>query len=116
MGSIRRLMAGSDLQQLLEVAFAPIAVVHMLTGKSVSRAIPGHFLSDAVLNAMVPHIAFSYSLEIITEEQHQEQHVMDVGDNEDIKLALHLYDQVMTKDGDVAPDNLSTSPELHEEA
>ena len=80
-------MAGSGLQQLLEVAFAPSAVVHMLTRKSVSRAIPGHFLGDAVLNAMVPHRAFSYSLEIMIEE-HQEQHVMGVGDNEDKKYQV----------------------------
>ena len=53
LGAIKHLMAGSGLQQLLEIAFAPNAVIHMLSGKSVTRAVRGHFLVDAVLNAMI---------------------------------------------------------------
>ena len=47
----RRLAAGSGLQQLLEVVFARNSVTHMLTGKTIARAVRGHFLADAVLNA-----------------------------------------------------------------
>ena len=47
----RRLAAGSGLQQLLEVVFAQNSVTHMLTGKAIARAVRGHFLADAVLNA-----------------------------------------------------------------
>ena len=46
-----RLAAGSGLQQLLEVVFAQNSVTHMLTGKAITRAVRGHFLADAVLNA-----------------------------------------------------------------
>ena len=46
-----RLAAGSGLQQLLEVVFAQNSVTHMLTGKAIARAVRGHFLADAVLNA-----------------------------------------------------------------
>ena len=47
----RRLAAGSGLQQLLEVVFAQNSVTHMLTGRAIARAVRGHFLADAVLNA-----------------------------------------------------------------
>ncbi|KAL8604331.1 hypothetical protein ACOMHN_028094 [Nucella lapillus] len=39
LGCIGRLMAGSGLKQVLEVAFASNSVIHMLSGKSVSRAV-----------------------------------------------------------------------------
>ena len=42
---------GSGLQQLLEVVFAQNSVTHMLTGKAIARAVRGHFLADAILNA-----------------------------------------------------------------
>ena len=44
-------MAGSGLQQLLEVVFAQNSVTHTLTGKAIARAVQGHFLADAILNA-----------------------------------------------------------------
>ena len=85
LGSIGRLMAGSGLQQLLEVVFAPNALIHMLTGKSVARAVRGHFLVDAVLNAVIVSKTFNYSLDNIREEQNNEPRVVDVGDDEDLK-------------------------------
>ena len=51
LGCMGRLAAGSGLQQLLEVVFAQNSVTHMLTGKAIARAVRGHFLADAVLNA-----------------------------------------------------------------
>ena len=36
---------------VLEVVFAQNSVTHMLTGKAVAKAVRGHFLADAVLNA-----------------------------------------------------------------
>ena len=41
----------TGLQQLLEVVFAQNSATHMLTGKAIARAVRGHFLADAVLNA-----------------------------------------------------------------
>ena len=46
-----RLAAGSGLQQLLEAVFDQNSVTHMLTGKAIARAVRGHFLADAILNA-----------------------------------------------------------------
>ena len=51
LGYMGRLTAGSGLQQLLEVVFAQNSVTHMLTGKAIARAVRGHFLADAILNA-----------------------------------------------------------------
>ena len=56
-------MAGSGLQQLLEVVFAQNYVTHMLTGKAIARAVRGHFLVDAVLNAFVVSITFNVPLQ-----------------------------------------------------
>ena len=56
-------MAGSGLQQLLEVVFAQNSVSHMLTGKAIARAVRGHFLVDAVLNAFVVSITFNVPLQ-----------------------------------------------------
>lgn len=53
LGSIGHLMKGTGLEQLLEVIYAPNTVSHMLNGKAVSRAVRGHILVDAALNAII---------------------------------------------------------------
>ena len=58
LGCIGYLMAGSGLKELLEVIYASNAVDNMLTGKAISRAVRGHMLVDAALNAML--IAMTY--------------------------------------------------------
>ena len=42
-------MAGSGLQELLDVVFAGNAIRYMLTGKTTSRAVYGHMLIGAAL-------------------------------------------------------------------
>ena len=46
-------MAGSSLQEVLEVVFVPNAVVHILSRKAYSRAVRVHLLIDAALNALL---------------------------------------------------------------
>ena len=53
LGSIGHLMAGSGLQELLDVVLAGNALRHMLTGKAISRAVRGHVLVDAALNTIL---------------------------------------------------------------
>ncbi|KAK3728716.1 hypothetical protein QZH41_001096 [Actinostola sp. cb2023] len=53
LGSIGHLMAGSGLKELLELIYAPNAVEHLLAGKAVARAVRGHLIVDAALNAMM---------------------------------------------------------------
>ncbi len=49
MGSIGSMMKGSGLEEALETVHGPNAVVHMISGKAVSRALRGHFLVEAAL-------------------------------------------------------------------
>lgn len=53
LGSIGHLMTGSGLQEALDQVYAPNTVVHMLSGKAISRAIRGHLLLYAALNAII---------------------------------------------------------------
>jgi hypothetical protein len=41
LGSIGNIMNNTGLSELLESVYAPAAVVHMLSGKAISRAIRG---------------------------------------------------------------------------
>ena len=66
LGCIGHLMAGSGLQELLELVYAKNAVMHMLSGKAVSRAIRGHFLVDGALNAMLASKTFNVPLPVKT--------------------------------------------------
>jgi len=58
LGAVGHLMAGSGLQELLETIYAPNAVVHMLSGKAISRAVRAHLIVDAALNALISARAF----------------------------------------------------------
>ena len=53
LGAIGHLMAESGLKELLEMIYASNAVDHMLSGKAVSRAVRGHLIIDAALNALL---------------------------------------------------------------
>jgi hypothetical protein len=53
LGSIGTLMAGSGLSEALEICYGPNAVVHMMTGKAVSRAVRAHFIVDAALGRLL---------------------------------------------------------------
>ena len=44
---IGHIMAGSRLQDVLELVYAKNAVVHMLSGKAIVQAIRGNFLVDS---------------------------------------------------------------------
>ena len=62
LGCIGHIMSGCGL---LEQLYASNAVTHMLSGKAVERAIRGHFLIDAALNAMLMSKAFHIDLSAI---------------------------------------------------
>ena len=53
LGSIGHLMAGTGLQELLEVIFAGNTVAHILSGKAVARAIRDHLLLESVLHTLL---------------------------------------------------------------
>ena len=51
--SIVHLMSASGLQYILELVYAPNAVVHMLTCKAIARALRAYLLVDAALNGLM---------------------------------------------------------------
>ena len=55
-------MAGSRLKELLELINAPNAVEYMLSTKAVSRAVRGHLIIDAALNALLYPAALGVQL------------------------------------------------------
>jgi hypothetical protein len=67
LGSLGTLMAGSGLQEAMEVCYGPNAVIHMMSGKAVSRSIRAHFMVDSVLGRLL--LAFAKNRGILTDEQ-----------------------------------------------
>ncbi|KAH3865305.1 hypothetical protein DPMN_028344 [Dreissena polymorpha] len=53
LGSVGSLVHATGLREVLETVYAPNAVDHIMSGKTVSRAVRGHLLVDAALSAMV---------------------------------------------------------------
>ena len=72
LGSIGHLMAASGLQEMLELVYASNAVVHMLTGKAIARAIRGHLLVDAALNGLLVASTFNVPVPVFEEETEEE--------------------------------------------
>lgn len=69
LGSIGHLMASSGLQEILERVFAKSAVLHMLSGKAIARAVRGHFLVDRALNALLVRDTFNIPLAVTPDER-----------------------------------------------
>jgi hypothetical protein len=108
LGSIGHLMAGSGLQELLEVVYAGNTVCHM-TAKAISRAVRGHMLVDAALNTIL--LADAYNVPIPTNNTVEEPPIAaaDCESNDDMEqtiqqetvvtdltIAGKLYDKVMS--------------------
>ena len=53
LGSIGTIMGGSGLSEALELCYGPNAVIHMLSGKSVARALRGYILVEAALSQIL---------------------------------------------------------------
>ena len=68
LGAIGYLMAGSGLQEIMELVYAPNAVVHILSGKAYARAVRAHLLVDAALNALLLADAFQVPQILVHQE------------------------------------------------
>ena len=100
-------MAGSGLKELLEVIYASNAVDNMLTGKAILRAVRGHILVDAALNAMF--IAMAYDSPLPGTDALERPHDGTQGvtsdppantavNNGNLKEAASLFDNLMYLD------------------
>lgn len=52
-GAIGTLMKGSGLNEVLQEIYGPNAVLHVMTGKAISRAVRGHMIVDAALSTLI---------------------------------------------------------------
>ena len=68
LGSIRHLMKGSGIEDLLKLIYATNTVDHILSGKVVSRAVRGHFIADASLHSLLAAKVFDVTLPAETTE------------------------------------------------
>lgn len=103
LGCIGHLMAASGLQELLELIYASNAVLHMLTGKAIARAVRGHLIVDAALNALVlantfnVHLPGSSGSDIEEAEEFMETTPLheETAKNPDLDEAAVLYEKLM---------------------
>ena len=98
LGCIVRIMAASGLQELLELIYAPWHI-HMLSGKAIARAVRGHFIVDAALNALILANAINAqcSESALTSEELSEITCVDeyLTQNIDLTEAAVLYEKLM---------------------
>ena len=65
LGSIGSMMKGSGLEEVLEKAYGPNVVSHIITGKAFTRALCAHFLVEAALmNKLIGSISTNTNREI----------------------------------------------------
>ena len=60
---------GKHTQQLLELKYAPNAVQHILSGKAIARAVRGHFIIDAAVNALLSSISLGQRIPLLQQAQ-----------------------------------------------
>jgi len=112
LGSIGHLMDSSGLQEMLESIYAPNAVVHMLSGKAIARAVRGHFIVDAALNALILHCGLNAPLpcQPMSHSSDNEADVEAPTKNQDVDEALALYEKLMG--GEISADEVCSSSVL----
>ncbi len=102
LGCISHLMSASGLQHILELVYAPNAVVHMLTGKAIARAVRAHLLVDAALNGLLLANALGAPLPSQSIGEYEEAYeaisdseetAADVDTNRDLNEAYALYER-----------------------
>ena len=112
LGSIGHLMDSSGLQEMLESIYAPNAVVHMLSGKAIARAVRGHFIIDAALNALMLHSGFNAPLpcQPMSYSSDNEAYAEAPTKNQDVDEALKLYEKLMA--GEISAKEVCSSNAL----
>ena len=112
LGSIGHLMDSSGLQEMLESIYAPNVVVHMLSGKAITRTVRGHFIVDAALNALMLHSGFNAPLpcQPMSYGSDNEADVEAPTKNQDVDKALNLYEKLMA--GEISAEEVCSSNAL----
>ena len=110
LGCIGHIMAGSGLQDVLELVYAKNAVVHMLSGKAIARAIRGHFLVDSALNCLLMRYVFNLPYQVNgvsgnNEEAEDGSSIEEIGEqvpattfDDDLKQADLLFKRLLLEE------------------
>jgi hypothetical protein len=110
LGCIGHIMAGSGLQDVLELVYAKNAVVHMLSRKAIARAIRGHFLVDSALNCLLMRDVFNLPYQVNGVSGNQEEaedgssieeigeHVPATKFDDDLKQADLLFKRLLLEE------------------
>ena len=99
LGCIGHLMGGSGLQELFELIYAPNAVIHMLAGKAIARAVRAHLFIESALNALLFSDAMNINVFSTSENDHESS--LEViatnlcSKNSDLQEAFVLYENLM---------------------
>ena len=123
LGCIGHVMASSGLQEVLDLIYGPTAVVHMLSGKAVARAVRAHFIVDAALNTMMLTDVLNAPLPIRPRKSNSNDnaelatmppdHLSDeVFDNPDPDEARVVFEQLV--DGTVSVEEICRSDSLNQ--
>ena len=101
LGCIGHIMSGSGIDKVLQTIYASNAVVHILRGKAISRAIRAHFIVDASLDAILSADAMDINLFLTISENDSEEDSQDNLQLEDVSSdslnsdAQKLYKNLM---------------------
>ena len=98
LGSNGHLMAGSGINELFEMIYAPKSVVQILSGKATSRAVRAHLLLDAVLNGLLLSKSMDVPLPAGVEQDDAKSSDKTPCTNSHLKAALYDVLMAMTKD------------------
>ena len=98
MGAIGHLMSGTGIEDVLSCIYAETAVTHMMSGKAISRAVRGHLIINAVLNALL--ISMTYDIPLVTPKSLLEEELD--GDVPNLEKKDYLFPEK-----NVALDNLA---------
>ena len=102
LGSIRHIMKGSGLQEVLELIYSGNAVSHRLSGKAVQRAIRGHVLVNTALDALLRAKEYKRPLEAETKTDQLEcQSVDENNANESTETLESRYEDIDMTDNNV---------------
>ena len=106
LGSIGNIMNNTGLSELLESVYAPAAVVHMLSGKEISRAIRGHFLVYTALALLMITEIYEIDINILDKihwddkentahevDDNQSEHGVNIPD--EVNELLHVIDKLL---------------------
>lgn len=106
LGAIGNIMKGSGLQEVLERVYAPNAVVRMLSGKAVARAVRGHLLVDTAVHAMLASKIYAFPVETDhryndggedKENNNQEATTFEI-ENAELKETSFLFDRFVNSE------------------